>query len=260
MSNALSLACGSLVRTIRRLLPIPSDLHRPAIHPSPVMISDLGQIGGVVRFRDLLTELPGEPSHTGGRSGLFLETFIHRDEMIAEVEKSLRTVAQFLKGIGEGCDEQHSLLNQLLEAPLVEWRWDGVNRDNTRPECHVCDVVVRLVPVDPDLLAALHRDIRFSRDYRSCRWGSHNFFFTAAQAAVVRALDEERRQGTPELSDMTLLDVACSASLDVEGRTSEKPRFRNVFRSEGKMHAAWDKMIVEGHTKGTHRLADPPPE
>ncbi|MBC7818184.1 MAG: hypothetical protein IAG10_14955 [Planctomycetaceae bacterium] len=64
------------------------------------------------------------------------------------------------------------------------------------------------------------------------------------QAACVKVLWEARQNGTPTVGDATVLELV----------ESDSERLSLVFRD----HAAWGTMIVEGQTKGTHRLADPP--
>jgi hypothetical protein len=90
--------------------------------------------------------------------------------------------------------------------------------------------------------------IVFSRDYRSCRWGNVNFEFTPMQAAVVQALAEARKQGTPAMAQDTLLELAGSA---MDGKQA---RLRDLFKG----NPAWRKMIVPGDRKGTFKIADPP--
>jgi hypothetical protein len=91
--------------------------------------------------------------------------------------------------------------------------------------------------------------IVFSSDFRSCRWGTEQFTFTTQQAACVQVLWESRRRGTPDVSQITVLEEAGSAMAG-----SRKPRLRDLFRK----HAAWGTMIVQGHARGTCRVADPP--
>jgi len=90
--------------------------------------------------------------------------------------------------------------------------------------------------------------VRFSSDFRSCRWGTEQFTFTAQQAACIRVLWESRQRGTPDLSQITVLAEVESAMAD-----SRKPRLRDLFRK----HPAWGTMIVKGLARGTYRLADP---
>jgi hypothetical protein len=83
-----------------------------------------------------------------------------------------------------------------------------------------------------------------SPDFRSARWYGTLHEFTALQAACVKVLWEARDNGTPTLGDATILEAA----------DSDAERLGLVFRD----HPAWGTMIVEGSTRGTHRLADPP--
>jgi hypothetical protein len=99
-----------------------------------------------------------------------------------------------------------------------------------------------------DLSGGEEPPIEFSRDFRSCRWGTKQFTFTAQQAACVRVLWESRQRGTFDVSQITVLGEAESAMAD-----SPKPRLRDLFRS----HPAWGTMIVKGSTRGTYRLAEP---
>jgi len=80
-------------------------------------------------------------------------------------------------------------------------------------------------------------------DFRSVNWYGRPYAFTATQAACVGMLWEAWRQGTPDVGDATLLESA----------GSHADRLPMVFRD----HDAWGTMIVNGSTKGTHRLAEP---
>lgn len=81
-------------------------------------------------------------------------------------------------------------------------------------------------------------------DFRSVKWFGSVYEFTAQQAACVKVLWEAWENGTPAVGDATVLETA----------DSDAERLPLVFRN----HPAWGTLIVEGQTKGTHRLADPP--
>lgn len=84
------------------------------------------------------------------------------------------------------------------------------------------------------------------KDFRSLRWNEQLFSFTAAQAAVVKMLYENWCNGTPDVGDETLL-----SAVDPEAPPA---RLNVLFRS----HPAWKVIIVQGDTKGTHRLSGEP--
>jgi hypothetical protein len=87
---------------------------------------------------------------------------------------------------------------------------------------------------------------RAGPDFRSVRWRGSDYVFTAAQAHIVRMLWEAWIAGTPDVGDETATAAA-----------GTERKMKEVFRGS----AAWGVMIVEGATKGTHRIAgDPPPE
>src|SRR5262249_21146432 len=90
---------------------------------------------------------------------------------------------------------------------------------------------------------------RFSDDFRSCLWGTETFSFTTKQAAVVQSLWNARQNGTPELSQVALLEVAGSSMAN-----NAKPQLSKLFTK----NRAWGTMIVPGETRGAFRLADPP--
>ena len=83
----------------------------------------------------------------------------------------------------------------------------------------------------------------YSADFRSVKWYGTPYSFTPNQASVVRAMWQAWEQGTPDVSDGYLLEVA----------DSNADRLDLVFRG----CAAWGTMIVRGKTKGTRRLAEP---
>lgn len=86
--------------------------------------------------------------------------------------------------------------------------------------------------------------VSHSEDYRSVLWFGEQHTFTPNQAACVKILWEHWEQGTPDVGNATILDTA-----DVSGN-----RLDLVFRGRKGYHTAWGTMIVEGKTKGTHRL------
>jgi hypothetical protein len=92
-----------------------------------------------------------------------------------------------------------------------------------------------------------------SPDFRSVQWGRKLFTFTRQQADCVRVMWQARQKGAPELGQVEILNEAESALAD-----EDKPRLRRVFQLRGKMHDAWDLMIVKGQRKGCYRLAEPP--
>ncbi len=83
-----------------------------------------------------------------------------------------------------------------------------------------------------------------SPDFRSVNWFGTQHEFTSMQAACIKVLWEAWENGTPAVGDSTVLETA----------DSDSERLPLVFRD----HEAWGTMIVDGQTKGTHRLADSP--
>lgn len=84
---------------------------------------------------------------------------------------------------------------------------------------------------------------RHSPDFRGANWFGARYSFTEPQAAVVQLLWQAWEDSTLDVADKTLLR-ACG---------SDATRLGDVFRD----HPAWGEMVVEGDTRGTHRLADP---
>ncbi|HDZ20161.1 hypothetical protein LCGC14_0017170 [marine sediment metagenome] len=87
---------------------------------------------------------------------------------------------------------------------------------------------------------AERRPATHSPTYRSVNWYGETYTFTGNQAACVKTLWEAWGNGTPDIADDHMLDKA----------GIETKRLRDVFRN----HPAWGTMIVQGKTKGTHRL------
>ena len=132
---------------------------------------------------------------------------------------------------------------------------------NEGPEPRLCwidnfaDVCVVLVERLIDQVAAAPADVLPLRetkpatahgdDYRSVYWYGTDYSFTANQAAVVKVLWEHWQRGAPEVGDATLLKA-----VDHE---APPPRLNVLFRG----HSAWGCMIVEGQTRGSHRLQEP---
>jgi hypothetical protein len=90
-----------------------------------------------------------------------------------------------------------------------------------------------------------------SEDFRTLSWFGEPYPFTPDQAPCVRVWYEHWRTATRDVSDARVLEAA----------ECESTRVSDVF----KRSKAWrDKIIVEGDTRGTHRLREPtepkPPE
>jgi len=85
---------------------------------------------------------------------------------------------------------------------------------------------------------------RHSIDFRCVHWHGLNCGFTDMQAPIVEVLWREYENGTPDVGNETLLET-------VDAKSS---RLVDIFRD----HPAWGTMIVDGATKGTKRIADPP--
>jgi hypothetical protein len=87
-------------------------------------------------------------------------------------------------------------------------------------------------------------DVAHSTDFRSGRWFGKQFTFTTTQAACVQVLWRNWEQGTPVISEVTVLDGAGSAG----------DRLRDVF-SKG-IHPAWGTLIKPAR-KGAFQLVEP---
>ena len=83
-----------------------------------------------------------------------------------------------------------------------------------------------------------------SPDFRSVNWYGTPYQFSRTQALCVKVLWEASESGARDVGDATILRIADSDAM----------RLPLVFRGNPAMGA----MIVEGSTKGTHRLAGPP--
>lgn len=86
-----------------------------------------------------------------------------------------------------------------------------------------------------------------SEDFRSVLWFGVNYSFTANQAAAVKMLWSNWKNGTPDVGDATLLEAV--------DHGSPPARLNVLFRDS----PAWGTMIVRGATKGTHRLSPSSP-
>src|SRR5262249_16053831 len=86
---------------------------------------------------------------------------------------------------------------------------------------------------------------RHSSDFRSVHWYGNDYTFTNEQSRVIEQLWKEWENGTPEVGQLALLNNA----------KVEADRVQDVFKSKGKMHPAWNTMIIPSYTsKGTLRL------
>jgi len=79
-------------------------------------------------------------------------------------------------------------------------------------------------------------------DFRAVVWFDKRYSFTKNQAPAVKLLWEAWESGVLDVGDETLL-----MAVDHE---APRARLSTLFRG----HRAWGKMIVQGETKGSHRL------
>lgn len=80
-------------------------------------------------------------------------------------------------------------------------------------------------------------------DFRSVNWFGQEYSFTASQAACIKTWWQYWRTPARDVGDAIVLEAAGCAS----------NRVSDVF----KHNSAWGEMIVEGDTRGTHRLREP---
>ncbi|EAQ79726.1 hypothetical protein [Blastopirellula marina] len=105
-------------------------------------------------------------------------------------------------------------------------------------------------------------DAKFSCGYRVCQWRGEIFEFSEQAAAAVRVLAESHQAGVPAVYGGMLLDEL--AKLDMLPN-----RVDEIFRTSGKRHPAWDRMIkrvgrntyrleISGEPQKSHTLATVP--
>ena len=93
------------------------------------------------------------------------------------------------------------------------------------------------------------REFDHSPDYSTVNWRGQQFHFTAMQSRVVSLLHEEFQRGRNDLRDAYTIE-----EIEAKVRT-----LKGLFKKSD----AWDKLIVSGEHKGTHRLnlpRKPPPD
>lgn len=107
-----------------------------------------------------------------------------------------------------------------------------------------------LVPI---VLAAPHAEppavdrnfeLQPGKGFRSLRVGLRLFSFTAAQSKAVEVLYDAWMSGAPDVPDSDLLRAV----------NTDATRMVDVFRN----CEAWGTIIVEGQTRGTHRIDTDP--
>jgi hypothetical protein len=85
-----------------------------------------------------------------------------------------------------------------------------------------------------------------SPDFRSVNWFGESYLFTGKQAAGIKVLWDAWEAGSPDVGQHALL----------EAMDSEQGRLDHIFRSEGRPHPAWGKLIVRS-SPGVYRLQEP---
>jgi hypothetical protein len=145
-------------------------------------------------------------------------------------------------------DSRHDIFDRWAEK-IGKFDYDDTN---SRLSIEVETAVRNLIspqPISTAVEVSTPREstkpFRHSRDFRTVAWFGTTYTFTASQSLAVRVLWEEWENGTPDVSDAT-----CCAAIDHE---SPPASLRDQFRSND----AWGTMIVDGKTRGTHRLQQP---
>jgi hypothetical protein len=152
--------------------------------------------------RPPLTEYRGQPVHGGQKWRLRLEE-----------------------------DRQHLLVAVAeLERELERLNQARVSRGSSTP-----------TNSDPQSNAPKSEEFTHSEDYRSVTVRGQNFTLTSRQAQVIQILDENRRNGTPEVGKDYLL----------EKLETPNSRLRDSFKSN---LPAWKILVKVGTKKGTFRL------
>jgi hypothetical protein len=164
----------------------------------------------------------------------------------------------------------HVTLHVKILPYIVEtFSWEGTLAAEFRPEIPIdvpridVDVVRRLEEIGKVLLEAADQRVgnasagredvdankpaRHSPDFRSVLWYGAAHDFTVNQALIVKILWEAWENRTPDVGVRTLL---AKSGVGVA-------RIQDVFKVNGKLHQAWDTMIVSGGTRGTYRLNNP---
>jgi hypothetical protein len=94
---------------------------------------------------------------------------------------------------------------------------------------------------DPQSIALKSEEFTHSDDYRSVTVRGQNFTLTSRQAQVIQILDENRRNGLPDVGKDYLLEKLETPS----------SRLRDSFKSN---LPAWKVLVKTGTKRGTVRL------
>ena len=153
---------------------------------------------------------------------------------VSSLEKTARKIDKLLLPLSKikSCKEYAEKVNKILRNGTPKWM-----------PCSIQWTYVKELDEFIKELEPTHGQNAHSPDYRSVRWNGKNYFFTSYKAACVKILWENWEKGTPDVGDTTVLETAgCESS-----------RVLDVFKN----HPNWTEMIVQGETKGTHRLSEP---
>lgn len=108
--------------------------------------------------------------------------------------------------------------------------------------------ILEFVNRNPELKRHLAEDLKaeleFSQDCRSGRWGQELYEFSPTQAAVMKLLYRDWKNGCPSIAQHTLLDAV----------GSNAKQLRDLFRN----HPSFNVLVIKG-ASGTWRLAPPSP-
>lgn len=115
---------------------------------------------------------------------------------------------------------------------------------NPAPVVNIAVAPFAAPTTEPQLRKETHEIATHSEDFRSVLWFGASYSFTGNQAPVIARLWKAWENGTPDVGDETLL-----AAVDPE---SPPRSLRDLFRGS----PAWNTLVVEGGSKGSHRLCE----
>ncbi len=196
------------------------------------------------RHRALLTQLNGDDSPYPAHELLAkLHTVTIQGPLFTFALEGRAWYALFANKLPPMPSPKHRFYDAIVETfSLIEDQLPALEAEQLRAEREATqeEIAAKLVMLTPPLTAFSHAH---SSDFRSVRWNDELYSFNASQAPAVRLLWENWTLGTPDVGDESL----CHAIDDA----APPKRLDMVFRG----NPAWNKMIVPGRSKGTHRIA-----
>ncbi len=214
--------CGEyyrLCRAIRMWGPISEPEIGQVLEAARGLLPDFLKVMSQVEFKTCLTEIKSTPSHPAHKPLADLKRFSERKLKLSGHPRD------FLEAIQGDIQAVYKAVHG-SPSPLQR---EAKKQKKRSP---------RSISAKKEKIS--HQEFSHSPDYRSVNLRGKRFTFTAFQAEAVKELHNAFKNGTPDLSQATILSKIAAQSA----------RLKDIFRGSN----AWGSVVVRSSKRGAYRL------